>query len=176
MKEQWKPIPECDGYEVSNMGNARSLDRVITRKDAGHGAQARRKGRSLNPTPVLSGWSGRRYRSILIAGKMHKVSKLVLEAFVGPRPPGNVVRHLNDESLDDRLVNLAWGTYSENAIDRTRNGRNPAALKTHCPQGHPYSAENTNVRIRGNGRPTRECITCRREQSRERRRKNRGLQ
>lgn len=30
------------------------------------------------------------------------------------------------------------------------------AVKTHCPQGHPYDAENTSVRPNGN-RHCREC-------------------
>jgi hypothetical protein len=46
------------------------------------------------------------------------VHRLILETFVGPRPPGKQCRHLNGDSLDNRLENLAWGTFHENFADR----------------------------------------------------------
>lgn len=50
------------------------------------------------------------------------VHRLVLEAFVGPRPPGQVARHLNGRSRDNRLSNLCWGTQAENAADSVDHG------------------------------------------------------
>ncbi len=52
-----------------------------------------------------------------------KVHHLVLEAFVGPRPEGMECRHLNGDPFDNRPENLAWGTRSENALDKVRHGR-----------------------------------------------------
>ena len=46
------------------------------------------------------------------------VHHLVLETFVGPKPECGLARHLNDDGGDNRLVNLCWGTYQENANDR----------------------------------------------------------
>ena len=40
------------------------------------------------------------------------------------------------------------------------------ALKTHCPQGHPYSGANLYRKPRKNGRFARICLTCRRAQQR----------
>jgi hypothetical protein len=59
------------------------------------------------------------------AGKVRQVQVhvLVLETFVGPRPPGMVCRHLNGVRADNRLENLAWGTYADNAADKARHGR-----------------------------------------------------
>ena len=65
---------------------------------------------------------------------------LVLTAFVGPRPPGAVVRHLNDIRTDNCVENLAWGTYSENQQDIIRNGNRPR--KTVCDYGHPLEGAN----------------------------------
>jgi len=68
--------------------------------------------------------------------KILTVHRLVLEAFVGPRPPGMQCRHLNGDRTDSRLLNLAWGTARENAADRIRHGtqsrgeRQPAAKLT----------------------------------------------
>lgn len=45
------------------------------------------------------------------------VHRLVLSAFVGPRPRGQVARHLNGIRHDNRLLNLAWGTSGENRAD-----------------------------------------------------------
>ena len=64
------------------------------------------------------------------------VHRLVLEAFVGPCPPGCETRHLNGNPADNRLCNLAWGTHRENAADKVRHGtaprgeRNPSAKLT----------------------------------------------
>lgn len=48
--------------------------------------------------------------------------RLVLEAFVGPCPPGMECRHRNGVSWDNRLSNLRWGTKRQNECDRVRHG------------------------------------------------------
>ncbi len=53
------------------------------------------------------------------------VHVLVADAFEGPRPEGELIRHLNDDSHDNRSENIAYGTYAENAADRMRNGHEP---------------------------------------------------
>jgi hypothetical protein len=69
----------------------------------------------------------RGYRWVTLQDKprkrMVKVGTLVLETFVGPRPDGEVVRHLNDNPADNHLVNLTYGTHADNAEDARRNGR-----------------------------------------------------
>jgi hypothetical protein len=83
------------------------------------------------------------------------VHHLIAETFHGPRPEGMVVRHLNGNPLDNRAENLRWGTYTENNLDAVAHGTHLHARKTHCPQGHPYDAENTRV-YRG----MRYCRAC----------------
>lgn len=51
------------------------------------------------------------------------VHVLMLLAFIGPRPAGQLGRHLNDVKTDNRLGNLAWGTPQQNVDDAFRNGR-----------------------------------------------------
>lgn len=51
--------------------------------------------------------------------------RLVLEAFVGPRPRRMVARHLDGDQSNNAVGNLAWGTPSENATDRLDHGRTP---------------------------------------------------
>ena len=51
-----------------------------------------------------------------------KLHRLLALAYI-PNPEGyHYVRHLNDNRLDNRLCNLAWGTSSQNAKDKYDNG------------------------------------------------------
>lgn len=93
------------------------------------------------------------------------VHQLVLAEFVGPRPTGLVVRHLNGNSRDNRLSNLVYGTAAQNAQDAIAHGVNANLNKTHCPHGHEYTVANTYIRPCGK----RKCRACNAE--RERRRK-----
>lgn len=87
------------------------------------------------------------------------VHTLICTAYHGPRPEGMVVRHLNGDKYDNRPENLAWGTKSQNSLDRVTHGRHHNTLKTHCPRGHAYEGDNVYVNPRGE----RHCRTCRRE-------------
>ena len=60
---------------------------------------------------------------------------------------------------------LYAGTLSDNTQDSINRGRNYQRRKTHCPQGHPYTPENT-YKYRGE----RQCIECRTARSQARRR------
>ena len=51
--------------------------------------------------------------------------RLMLMAFAGISHLTPVVRHLNDNKQDNRLVNLAFGTHTDNARDAQMNGRVP---------------------------------------------------
>lgn len=54
--------------------------------------------------------------------EMFCVHVLVLLAYCGPRPHKNVTRHLNGKNHDNRLENLAYGTYSDNMKDAMLHG------------------------------------------------------
>lgn len=51
-----------------------------------------------------------------------KVHLLVLTAFVGPRPAGQIGRHLDGNFRNNALSNLAYGTPQDNMDDRERHG------------------------------------------------------
>lgn len=51
-----------------------------------------------------------------------RIHRLLLLAFVGPKPDGLVTRHLNGNPLDNRLENLCYGTYAENRADAKSHG------------------------------------------------------
>jgi hypothetical protein len=118
--EEWRAVPEWPAYQVSNLGRVRSVDRVLKRP----------KGRDLIFKGRVLSTAGSAYPQVNLNDTAHgrsaviRVHILVLIAFVGPRPPGMECRHLNDVKTDCRLVNLAWGTSSQNhGEDRRRNGR-----------------------------------------------------
>jgi hypothetical protein len=54
--------------------------------------------------------------------KRRYLHNLVLEAFVGPRPKGQVTRHLDGDKTNNTLSNLQYGTVSENMADRVMHG------------------------------------------------------
>jgi hypothetical protein len=163
--EQWLPIPGRDGYEVSDLGSVRSLDRIILRRD---GTTQRCRGQ------VLRTWDEHGYLHVRLGtGPHYFVHRLVLMAFVGRCPDGQEGLHKNGDAGDARLVNLRWGTPSENARDRIRHGTCAMTQKTHCPQGHPLAGDNLHPGDLRRG--LRACAACFRARSRIRWHRARGF-
>jgi hypothetical protein len=110
----FKDVLEFPGYCIGDDGSPWS--RRIRR--AGWMSE---KWRRLKTSPNKRGYG----RVVLCrAGIMRKVMihQLVLEAFVGPCPPGMECRHLDGNPRNNRLGNLAWGTKTENRQDQFRHG------------------------------------------------------
>ena len=102
------------------------------------------------------------------------VHVLVLSTFVGPRPDGMEVRHLDGNSLNNSLENLAWGTHKENTQDAFVHGSFPNLFKTHCPYGHEYTPQNTYVGKSASGGKSRTCKRCRADREAQRRLRKAG--
>jgi hypothetical protein len=111
---------------------------------------------------------GNGYLSVTIEGRQYSLHRLMLETFVRPPKAREVGRHLNDDRSDNRLENLAWGTYKDNADDRARNGK--YAKKTHCIRNHPFNVENTWLTKEG----YQQCKKCHRDRQRFHARRLRG--
>lgn len=144
--ERWAPIPGYEQtYEVSTRGRVNSRPRPTTR------------GGILTWSPDNYGYP----RVTLVqGGKQRKVRVhlLVMAAFVGPTPEGMEVRHLDGDSSNPRLDNLAFGTHAENMADMVRHGR--STRRTTCQQGHPRVEGNLSAPGKNGGR---HCLTCARE-------------
>lgn len=112
--ERWRPVPGWEGrYEVSDHGAVRSLRRRDRYTDR------------LRATPLLMRPCLRSdgYMRVSLAHDHHVgVHRLVLAAFVGPRPPSYHGAHLNGQRADNRLENLAWLTPAENERDKIAHG------------------------------------------------------
>lgn len=118
-QEKWLPVPAWDGlYEVSDLGRVRSLRRRTV--------NGWRGGQILRQAPDGGG-----YLIVSLADAASrrkatpKVHRLVMAAFVGPPPAGQITRHGPNGKLDNRLVNLSYGTHQDNSDDQVRDGTKP---------------------------------------------------
>lgn len=149
-QEEWRPIPGYEGrYEASSLGRIRSLPNGC------HNYPLVRK------THV--GPQG--YDQIVL----HKDGKrthlnvhwLIAAAFLGPRPAGMDIRHLDGDKLNNSIANLVYGTRSENIRDIVRHGRHHNANKTHCVRNHELTGENMRVYTHPEtGKQRRICRAC----------------
>lgn len=157
--ERWKVVADAPGYEVSDLGRVRGVDRTVLYRD---GRTFRYAGQLLIPTAT----PGSGYHHVKLKERSRNVHTLVLHAFVGPPKPGQLCRHLNGIPGDNRLSNLRWGTASENSYDTVRHGRSVQANLTHCLRGHRLQAPNL-----GDWMPDgqRACLACCRAKSSARR-------
>lgn len=119
MSEQWKPVEgHEESYEVSDRGRVRSLDREVLYSD---GRRARRRGRVLKPRSDSSGY----YQVGLYRDgkeRMALVHHLVAAAYIGPRPEGYEVNHIDGDRTNNRAENLEYVTPDENRQHAIENG------------------------------------------------------
>lgn len=125
--EEWRPVVGWEGlYEVSNLGRVRSLDREYIPKDRTTSSPL--QGRML----ITYKFHAYGYLGVGLSrdGKPRRryVHTLVLEAFVGPRPPGMYCNHIDADPTNNRVSNLEWCTQKQNMQHASRLGRtkNPA--------------------------------------------------
>lgn len=135
MNEEWRPIPGTDGrYDASNLGRIRSW------------APWRGQPAPRVMAPGSKGSKGHLMVNLRVDGKRIPmlVHRAVLAAFVGPAPIDKpITRHLDGDPTNNRLSNIAYGTYVENEADKLQHGRNYNATKPACKHGHPFDEENT---------------------------------
>lgn len=142
--ERWKPIVETNGlYEVSDRGRIWSKPRPSS---AG----------GIKKLSTLS--SGHLSVSFCVSGRQWSrlVHRLVAEAFLGPSPEGREVCHADGDPTNNDARNLRYDTRSANVLDQVIHGVHNNASKTHCQNGHEFTAENT-LRRSGGARRCRMC-------------------
>ena len=122
MKKQiWKPLADCEAYEVSNFGAVR---RVV-------GGKGTRAMRPIKPS-VDAG--GRMVFNISKDGtrRQIKLHKAVASTFLGPCPHGCEVAHLDGNQKNNALANLAYVTPKENNSHKVLHGTQPVGEKVWC--------------------------------------------
>lgn len=120
--EIWKDIPGYEGrYQASDAGRVRSVDRHV-RLVTPQAGETRRLALGKVLKPGKSGPYG--HRTVALGrGNSQSVHALVALAFLGPRPSGYDVAHLNGDGSDNRLANLAYVTRRENNLHMAGHGR-----------------------------------------------------
>lgn len=105
-KEVWKDVPGYEGlYQVSNLGNVRSLDRHLVTGDRTHFYHGR---------PISSKFgesdSSDRYVGLSKNGerKIHRVDVLVASVFIANPDGYRHVRHIDGRLENCRASNLEW--------------------------------------------------------------------
>lgn len=136
--ERWLPIVGYEElYQVSDQGRARGLDRY----DLNGGVWRRRRGVILAQKTERNGYRRVSLCCNGVAG-LRTVHTLVLEAFVGPRPPGMEGCHWDNDRANNWLANLRWDTKSANMLDQVRHGTHCKTKRTRCPRRHRLTMPN----------------------------------
>lgn len=126
---RWRPIPGFPRYWVSDDGKVWS-------------AYKAERGKGGIKATVLN--FGYPVVTLDMGGKHYarRVHALVLLAFVGPRPEGMDIRHLDGDRTNANLSNLRYGTRSENVRDAIKHGTHWTPFR-HLPhltgEDHPFA-------------------------------------
>lgn len=160
LAERWLPVVGYEGhYEVSNQGRVRSVTRVIIDVKGAvrsYFTQIRKQQADKRGCVSVSLSRGG-------VSRPRRVHHLVLEAFVGLRPPGTECCHADDDPGNNWDYNLSWGSRSDNMQDRIRNGINPMSRRVCCPIEHKLVVPNLVACFAAIGR--RGCLACARARS-----------
>lgn len=126
MNEEWRVVEGHLGYEVSSAGRVRSINRIFIKSNGSK--------HTVRERILRGGVDSKGYPTVMLSAEpgshrtRYRIHKLVSVAFLGARPDGMEVRHLNGCKTDNRKENLCYGTRQENAMDMHRHGTMPAKL------------------------------------------------
>ena len=132
--ETWRAIADFPGYQVSNLGRVRSLDRVLIRSDD---VKVQEKGcilalsfsrKGYLKTSLNRGCGQSRER------KSCYIHQLVIWGFLGPPSAGKEVNHRSGIKTDNCLENLEYVSRGENAHHAYLLG-----LKTNLGEANPHA-------------------------------------
>lgn len=119
IKEIWKPVKNYEKlYEISNLGNIRSLDRIVKGKD---NIIKLIRGKNHKLYTAKSGYV---FTSLYknSESKRYSVHRLVADAFI-PNPENlPQINHIDENKGNNCVENLEWVTCSENCKRKSVKG------------------------------------------------------
>lgn len=115
--EEWKDIKGYEGlYQVSDWGNVKSLDRVITRID---NVKQFFKSKNLKKTKDKNGYL---FVALGANSKNKKIHRLVAQMFI-PNPENKPeIDHIDGNPQNNNVENLQW-------VNRKENINNPVTIE-----------------------------------------------
>lgn len=122
--ENWKAVLGASGYQASNFGRIRSVDRWVEQEKAGTRYRRFMRGKVLQASLGSNG----RYLNVAISyddGRRvsRNVHVLVALAFLGEKPSDkHQVAHRDGNGRNNNVDNLRWATPVSNSSDRRGHG------------------------------------------------------
>lgn len=131
-KEEWRPIDKYPGFEVSNTGKIRSIDRTIIQKSNGGNSYKRLVKGHIIPLQVDHG--GYKVCCICINNKNInlKIHRIVAQVFI--QNPDNLpeVNHIDGDKTNNSVDNLEWCTPSHNQLHAVHTGLRKSMRPVRC--------------------------------------------
>ena len=109
--EIWKDIEGYEGlYQVSNLGNVKSLNRLIKHNRSGF---LKLKSKIIKPCTTKTGYVV--FHLYKNSKQTHKTAhRLVAECFLENIFSKEDINHIDGNKLNNNILNLEWNTRSEN--------------------------------------------------------------
>lgn len=133
INEIWLPIDDYDGYEVSNYGRVKSLERVDS------------LGRTVKERILKQGNDKDGYQRVQLCKdgnpKMLSVHRLVASAFIPNSNNLPQVNHIDEVKTNNHVSNLEWCTVEYNCNYGARNEKVSKAMSGKFGKDNPTSKQ-----------------------------------
>jgi hypothetical protein len=118
--EEWRNIPDFEGYQVSSLGKIRGIDRL----KRGRSGLRLTRGQEMKQILNKKGYPEVRLRKNGTHTRL--VHKLVSSAFLVKSEGCTQINHINGIKTDNSVINLEWVTQSENQKHAYKLGLQPS--------------------------------------------------